>query len=395
MRCFFTILLFFNIMSLSAVALPQDSIMHDAVAPDSVQQADTVSERKLNIIEKVLKYFDDSNKPPSDKKIDFSLIGGPGYSNDTKLSLGLLGAALYTMGDSTLNTTQSNASLYTVFSVTGYYNVGIRGNHFTPGDKWRFNYKLSFYSMPTYFWGIGYDMERNDDNKTKYLHLNAEVKSSFDYRLSPNCYVGPTLHFNYTKAADADSYVLWEGQRHGILNYGVGLNLYYDSRDLVTAPSRGWHIGFEQRFYPRFLFNKNPFSSTDIFAAHYFGAWRGSIFAVRLHGIFTYGDTPWTMLPWVGGRYIMRGYYEGRYRDKNVIDATVELRQHVWRRNGIAVWLGAASVFDKFKELQTRKILPNFGVGYRWEFKKGVNVRLDFGVGKGETGVVINVNEAF
>ena len=40
----------------------------------------------------------------------------------------------------------------------------------------------------------------------------------------------------------------------------------------------------------------------------------------------------------------MRGYYEGRYRDKHSLEATVELRQHVWKRNGIVVWAGAGTV---------------------------------------------------
>ena len=38
----------------------------------------------------------------------------------------------------------------------------------------------------------------------------------------------------------------------------------------------------------------------------------------------------------------------------------------------------------------------NFGLGYRWEFKKDVNVRLDYGFGKsGQTGFIFNINEAF
>lgn len=357
--------------------------------------ADTVPEQKLNIIQKVIKYFDDTNKPQSDNKIDFSLLGGPAYSNDTKLSVGILGAALYTSGVDKTITPQSNASLYTVFSITGFYNFGIRGVHFTPGDKWRFNYRVSFFSMPTYFWGIGYDTEIHDSNKTKFLQLDSKIRASFEYRLFDNCYAGPALNFNYCKAANADDYTLWNGERLTTFSYGAGFNVLYDNRDCLTAPHRGWFISAEQRFYPRFLFNKYPFSSTNVNISHYFGAWRDAIIAMNLHGFFTYGETPWGMLPFFGGAETMRGYYEGRYRDKNAMDATVELRQHVWRRNSIVVWGGVGCVFPDFKNLQPRKILPNFGVGYRWEFKKNVNVRFDIGFGKGESGVVFNINEAF
>ena len=54
----------------------------------------------------------------------------------------------------------------------------------------------------------------------------------------------------------------------------------------------------------------------------------------------------------LGSSYSMRGYYEGRYRDKCAMDAQIELRQHVWRRNGVAVWAGAGTVFPKWLENQ-------------------------------------------
>ena len=91
----------------------------------------------------------------------------------------------------------------------------------------------------------------------------------------------------------------------------------------------------------------------------------------------------------------MRGYYDGRYRDKIAMDAIVELRQHVWRRNGIAVWGGAGTVVPSIAKMRWHKVLPCFGAGYRWEFKKRSNVRLDFGIGRGETSFIFNINEAF
>ena len=91
----------------------------------------------------------------------------------------------------------------------------------------------------------------------------------------------------------------------------------------------------------------------------------------------------------------MRGYYEGRYRDKSAITACVELRQHIWHRNGITLWGGAGTVFSKFSEITSRSVLPNYGIGYRWEFKQRVNVRLDLGFGRGTTGFIFSINEAF
>lgn len=97
----------------------------------------------------------------------------------------------------------------------------------------------------------------------------------------------------------------------------------------------------------------------------------------------------------MGGSYAMRGYYEGRYRDNDLIQFQVEYRQKIYNRHGIVAWGGAGNVFpdmDKFKWKQT---LPTYGIGYRWEFKNRVNVRLDYGFGKGVSAFYFGINEAF
>ena len=146
---------------------------------------------------------------------------------------------------------------------------------------------------------------------------------------------------------------------------------------------------------PGFLANKYDFTKVELNASAYQRVWKGGVLAENLHSRHTWGDTPWGLLSTFGGSHTMRGYWEGRYRDKMATSLTVELRQHVWRRNGIALWVGAGTVYPKFSALRLRNILPNAGIGYRWEFKKGVNVRLDVGFGKGEKSFNFSLNEAF
>lgn len=67
-------------------------------------RSDTTAVVRQNLLDKVLGYFRTSNKRSLSKKPDFSIIGGPHYSNDTKLGLGLVAAGLYSTdpADSTL-----------------------------------------------------------------------------------------------------------------------------------------------------------------------------------------------------------------------------------------------------------------------------------------------------
>ena len=164
---------------------------------------------------------------------------------------------------------------------------------------------------------------------------------------------------------------------------------------MLTNATRGYYLKAEQKFSPAFLGNKYAFSATDIRTSIYHTVWKGGILAGEFHSLFNYGNPPWGLMAILGSSYAMRGYYEGRYRDKNIMEIQVELRQHIWRRNGVVVWVGAGNIFHQFDELQFKHTLPNYGFGYRWEFKRGVNVRLDLGFGKNQTGFIFNINEAF
>jgi len=101
------------------------------------------------------------------------------------------------------------------------------------------------------------------------------------------------------------------------------------------------------------------------------------------------------MLPTIGGSRVMRGYFEGQYRDKDLIDFTVELRQRIWGRHGVVVWGGVANLAPSLRKMRLRQTLPNFGAGYRFEFKQRVNIRFDVGFGRHCNSLELSINEAF
>lgn len=110
----------------------------------------------------------------------------------------------------------------------------------------------------------------------------------------------------------------------------------YDTRDFIPNPWRGVYVKLEQRVFPGFFGNKGAFSRTELQVDAYHQVWKGGVMAYDLYGVFNYGNTPWTMLALMGGSTRMRGYYEGRYRDKQMIEIQAELRQKIYGRSGIA-----------------------------------------------------------
>ena len=361
---------------------------------DGKSISDTVM-TKYGPLRRLLDYFEEANKEKKDKAFDFSVIAGPHYSGDTKFGIGMVAAGLYHTDRNDTILPPSNISFYGDVSTIGYYLLGVRGNHLFPHDNYRLNYNLYFYSFPGLYWGRGYEHGANSENESEYKRLQAQVRADFMFRISKKLYLGPMIVFDHVAGRDFEKEELLEGMDLRTTNVGFGLSVLYDSRDFLTNAYKGYYLRIDQRISPSFLSSKYAFGSTEFTACSYHTVWKGGVVAGQFHTQLNYGEVPWGLMATLGGAYSMRGYYEGRYRDKCAMDAQIELRQHVWKRNGVAVWMGAGTVFPAFSGLLARHVLPNYGIGYRWEFKKRVNVRLDLGFGKHQTGFIFNVNEAF
>mgnify|MGYP000740471087 FL=1 len=389
-----------HILTILIMMLALGSYASELSVTDSISSAEKVDTMALRAgkswVNRILDYFNDSNKNKKHKRFDFSVIGGPHYASDTKFGLGLVAAGLYRTDPNDSILPPSNVSLYGDVSSVGFYMLGVRGNHIAPKGRYRIDYHLYFYSFPADFWGIGYEMGDNDANKSDMKRWQAQAEVSFLFRVADNFYIGPMASYDYVIGKHIERPELLQGMDQHTWNVGAGVSLVYDNRDNLTNPHRGIFLNINQMFRPGFMGNDYAFSTTAFRFDAYQRLGKGTVLAEDIRANLNFGNPSWGMMAELGGTHSMRGYYEGRYRDKHSLEATVELRQHVWKRNGIVVWVGAGTIFPKFSALRSKQILPNAGVGYRWEFKKNVNVRLDYGFGKsGQSGFLFNINEAF
>lgn len=389
-----------HILTILIMMLALGSYASEPSVTDSISSAEQVDTMALHAgklwVNRILDYFNDSNKNKKHKRFDFSVIGGPHYASNTKFGLGLVAAGLYRTDPNDSILPPSNVSLYGDVSSVGFYMLGVRGNHIAPKGRYRIDYHLYFYSFPSDFWGIGYEMGDNDANKSDMKRWQAQAEVSFLFRVADNFYIGPMASYDYVIGKHIERPELLQGMDQHTWNVGAGVSLVYDNRDNLTNPHRGIFLNINQMFRPGFMGNDYAFSTTAFRFDAYQRLGKGTVLAEDIRANLNFGNPSWGMMAELGGTHSMRGYYEGRYRDKHSLEATVELRQHVWKRNGIVVWVGAGTIFPKFSALRSKQILPNAGVGYRWEFKKNVNVRLDYGFGKsGQSGFLFNINEAF
>ncbi|WP_432328470.1 hypothetical protein ACRQ5D_04150 [Mucilaginibacter sp. P25] len=115
----------------------------------------------------------------------------------------------------------------------------------------------------------------------------------------------------------------------------------------------------------------------------------------------TGSTSPFYLLPGLGSDELMRGYYNGRFRDRNMIAGQAELRYRLSDRIGFAGFVGGGEVFKS--SFSTSELKPNYGGGIRYFFdvEKGLAVRIDYGVGqkipneKRLTGFYIALGQSF
>ncbi len=360
----------------------QNKIVYDSIYITSVQ--DTIN----NYIRKHPRRF-------IDKEDIFNIIPyyGVNFSQERKFE-GSGGFIAYYRTGPDKTVPYSLLSVIGSLSTNLSINGGIKGSLYSPYGKFLFNYTLKYNHNPRKFWGIGYDNNRDDSNKGSYKEDGVKVRFDFLYRNKSKFLIGPIIGFDYISTNTFTNPELIEGNNLFTRSLNAGLKINFDTRDNYLTPEKGVLIEVEQLIYFG-LFEIKPYYKTTALVDLYFPVWKGGVIAIDVYGDFNYGDSPWTMWPLMGGDTRMRGYYQGRYRDKNLISAQLELRQNIYKGHGIAVWGGAGNMFNSFEKFNIKQTLPTYGAGYRFKFGN-ILFRADVGFGNmNNYSIIVGVNHAF
>lgn len=338
----------------------------------------------------------DNQYDPS-KGIDWSVLPGPFYTPELKLGLGTAVAGIYRM-DPEDKTTQNSSLSFTGFvSTSGALGLGLHNYTFFTDDRWRLFVDGSVARIPTQFWGVGFDAAQGDGQK--YDNNSIQLHPQLMRQLVGNLYIGGGWDFSAMKAGIKESNPNDTFSQYGAssrsLSSGATVSLNYDSRDVITRPQRGQFISIEYRYFDPHLGSDTHFTATQMQYNYYYPLDEKRVLAFDLWGRFTRGDVPWDRLSLAGDDRRLRGYYQGRYRDKDVVSGQIEYREKLNWRHGYVLWLGAGALGSSPEDLAHHPLLPTVGAGYRFEVKPAMNIRLDLGVGRESAGFYFQVAEAF
>lgn len=137
--------------------------------------------------------------------------------------------------------------------------------------------------------------------------------------------------------------------------------LAFETRDSQTYPRKGVYAEILLMSYPDWLYRSFHFFNFRIDARKYYPVnWMSDhdVIAVQLFITVNKGNVPFIDMADLGGSNVMRGYYTGYYRYKNLYAFQTEYRASVWKFIGVNVWVGAAMTPEKWHSPGGSSIKP-------------------------------------
>jgi outer membrane protein assembly factor BamA len=265
-------------------------------------------------------------------------------------------------------------------------------------NRWRAYGELGWYRYLYQYFGIG-NRVPNDYIET-YTARFPRIRITAAKRLKAPNSLGIRFFlddFHIVSASEGGEIAnkVVPGARGGVSS-SVGPVWVYDSRDNAFFPRKGWLAEGVVTADHRLTGSDFAFVRCSLDVARYF-SWGKTVVAAHAIAIFTAGDTPFFQLPQLGGPRRLRGYPDGKYRDRHLLMAQAEWRFPLfWRLKGV-VFGGGGTVTGRPGE--NARFRPNAGAGLRIEFdrRQKLHLRIDYGIGKGagNSGFYATVGEAF
>jgi outer membrane protein assembly factor BamA len=288
-----------------------------------------------------------------------------------------------------------------VGSVTGttrkQFSTELRLEGFLPRGRW-VQGGLELRQFPDRFFGVGPGTP--DDAEEAYTSRIAVADARVQRSVAGDLRAGLQLRFRWEEVIKMEEDGLLasgtltasEGGRW----MGVGVVATLDSRDDLLYPRTGGYGEVLGLVWPEALGSSTGYREGLVDVRRYVPLRESSALAFRVTAEAAGGDVPALLHPRLGGSRRLRGYYEGRLRDRALASAQAEVRFPVRGRLGAALFAEAGQVAPRFGDLALSD--PEYAVGGGLRFRVtrgGVRLRVDYATGRRGSGVYMTVGEAF
>lgn len=320
-------------------------------------------------------------------------------SIETGWSFGSVVALTFRLNPRDTVSRTSNMQMLALYSTKKQLVAAINGAQYFNKEKYILNEQISFSSYPDKFWGLGKNTADADEEPYKfkqyyiYLHLLRKI--------APNFFAGllfenqKVWEINYLAGGKFD-----QQQVAGRTDYhvsGLGGSLTWDKRNNAFAPDKGFFYQFSLNHFSKFMGSEYVYTNY-VFDLRKYVAVRKSVLAFQLFSFNNTGEVPIRSLASFGGANRMRGYYDGRYKDKNQLILQTEYRFPLIKRLSAVFFGGTGTVGSGFSDYSLSDLKYSYGGGLRFAVnkKEKLNIRIDYGIGQGKNnGFYLQIGEAF
>lgn len=324
------------------------------------------------------------------------------YAPETNLGFGLGVKGLFKMRGSGPETRTSNIPLSLLYTIDKKYQFFSGFAIFSPGEKYMLTGNINIQSFPSFYFGVGQNTPDSNEEAFGYRQILIEpilLKNIF----RPYLYFGGGFRFNKIDQIEAEQDGLLALSKrsgaNGSTSSGFQIALIYDSRDNILNASKGFYLELTHGIYSKNLGGSQNFELSRFDFRYYIPMFQKSrsTLAFQLMAHLSHGNTPLFELGRLGGHEIMRGYFEGRYTERQLYATQLEWRQKLNHRWGIIGFTGLGTVAPSFDQLKMRHVRTSFGVGLRFliDPHENLNLRLDFGFGAKKMKYYFKIAEAF
>ncbi len=366
------------------------------LAPAQAQQSD-------NLIQKIIKKAFSTEKD-STRKASFFILPAFAYAQETGAEFGVAATYDFYLDKQDLNSRTSNITLISTITTKSQKKINLNADLWTKNNDYHILLELRARDWPFNFYGLGNETWKADEDYLDQTLYRAKV--DVEKRVMPNMYLGVNASYDNFKFKDVEAGGIFESNsilgKKGGQYMTLGVSALYDTRDVTTYTNKGVYSRLKYALAPD-LFSETDFTGSlfeaDVRAFH--PLHRKINIAAQAVYRGTYGkQTPFYAMRDLGGDMTMRGYYLGRYKDKNYFATQAELRYRFHPRFGIMGFLGTGTTFS---EQHKARFVPTYGGGFRYFYsiQHSSSIRLDYAFGEkraGEerqSGFYLSISEAF
>ncbi len=321
------------------------------------------------------------------------------YSPDTKLGGGAGGLLTFNYKKDSIGARRSSVTVGAVYTQLNQLLLYFPFQLFPHNQAYWISGEIGYYRYVFNFFGTGNDV--SPDYIEKYDAVFPRIRINAVKKIKPNLFFGLRYAFDDFNFTRVDSGGILDkrqvtGAKGGRVS-GIGTQLNYDTRDVLFFP----HTGYVAEAY---LYGEGQLTGSDfsyqrlsIDVSRYFPVGKNGVLALNAATVLSFGNVPFNQMPVLGGTKRLRGYFEGKYRDNNLLLLQSEYRFAIFKRFGGVVFGGLGEVTDKLSGWSLAHVRYNFGGGIRFTIDKAqhINIRADYGIGYKSSGFYLTIGEAF